>query len=122
MAYSQDAIALLDESPNLKYIIPETGTSIWTDTMAIPKTAPNPDAAYEWINFILEPENSVSLVERLKIATPNQVVFSKLPEKLQQDKNLFPSKAVLAKSEGIAPVPSEITDIYDRYWTQLTSS
>lgn len=122
MAYSQDAISLVDESPNLKYIIPETGTSIWTDTMAIPKTAPNPSAAYEWINFILEPENAVSLVERLKIATPNQAVFSKLSEDLKQNQNLFPSKAILAKSEGIAPVPSEIADIYDRYWTQLTSS
>ncbi|MCU0525175.1 MAG: extracellular solute-binding protein [Elainella sp. Prado103] len=122
MAYSQDAIYLIEESPNLQYIVPETGSSLWTDTMVIPKTAPNVDAAYEWLNYMLDPENSAKMVERLKIATPNEAAFEKLPTNLQQDQNLFPSKAILAKSEGIAPVPQAITDLYERYWTQLTSS
>ncbi|MBF2051068.1 MAG: ABC transporter substrate-binding protein [Leptolyngbya sp. IPPAS B-1204] len=122
MAYSQDALNLIQESPNLKYIVPESGSSLWTDTMVIPKTAPNPDAAYEWINFMLEPENSARLVERLKISTPNQAAYEKLSSDLQQNENLFPSKAVLAKCEGIVPLPSEVTELYDRYWTQLTST
>ncbi|NJO78241.1 MAG: spermidine/putrescine ABC transporter substrate-binding protein [Cyanobacteria bacterium RM1_2_2] len=122
MAYSTDAIALMEESPDLKYVVPESGTSLWTDTMVIPKSAPNPDAAYEWINFINEPENSAKLVERLKISTPNEAAFDQLPDTLKQDRNLFPSKQVLAKCEGIAPVPQEIADLYDRYWTQLTST
>ena len=91
MAYSQDAIALIADKPELKYIVPETGSSIWTDTMVIPKAAPNPEAAYAWLNFMLEPENSARLVERLKISTPNQAAFDKLPAELQQDENLFPS-------------------------------
>jgi len=122
MAYSQDAIALIADKPDLKYIVPETGSSIWTDTMVIPKTAPNPEAAYAWLNFMLEPENSARLVERLKISTPNQAAFDKLPAKLRQDENLFPSKAVLARSEGIVPVKEEISNLYDQYWTRLTSS
>jgi spermidine/putrescine transport system substrate-binding protein len=122
MAYSPDAIGLIEESPNLRYIVPESGTSLWTDTMVIPKSAPNPDAAYEWINFINDPSNSAKLVERLKISTPNEAAFNQLPDDLKQDENLFPSKQVLAKCEGIAPVPEEITDLYDRYWTQLTST
>jgi spermidine/putrescine transport system substrate-binding protein len=107
MAYSPDAISLIEESSNLKYIVPESGASLWTDTMVIPKSAPNPDAAYEWINFINQPDNSVKLVERLKISTPNERAFNQLPDDLKQDENLFPSKQVLAKCEGIAPVPQE---------------
>ncbi len=122
MAYSQDAIALMEESSNLKYVVPDTGSSLWTDTMVIPKTAPNPDAAYEWINFILEPDNAVKLVERLRIATPNAAAFERLSDQLKQDENLFPPKEVLAKCESVAPVPQEIADLYDRFWTELTSS
>lgn len=122
MAYSQDAINLQQESPNLKYVVPETGSSLWTDTMTIPKSAPNVEAAYAWINYILEPANSASLVERLKTATPNEAAFDKLPEKIQQNQNLFPPKSVIAKCERVSPVPQNITDLYDRYWTQLTSS
>lgn len=122
MAYSQDAIALIAEKPELQYIVPESGSSLWTDTMVIPKTAPNSEAAYAWINFMLEPENAARLVERLKISTPNAAAFDKLPPKLQQNENLFPSKAVLAKCEGIVPVKEEISNLYDQFWTRLTSS
>ncbi|MBW4466887.1 MAG: spermidine/putrescine ABC transporter substrate-binding protein [Pegethrix bostrychoides GSE-TBD4-15B] len=122
MAYSQDAISLIAEKPELQYIVPESGSSLWTDTMVIPKTAPNSEAAYAWLNFMLEPENAARLVERLKISTPNAAAFDKLPPKLQQNENLFPSKAVLAKCEGIVPVKEEISNLYDQFWTRLTSS
>jgi spermidine/putrescine transport system substrate-binding protein len=122
MAYSADAIALIDENPNLTFVIPEDGTSLWTDTMAIPKTAPNVDAAYAWINFMLQPENSAKVVERRKFSTPNDATFKLLPATIKNNKNLFPSEELLAKCEGIAPLPKDTTDLFDRYWTQLTSS
>lgn len=121
MAYSVDALSLIDENPNLTFVIPNTGTSLWTDTMAIPKTAPNVDAAYEWINFMLDSDNSVELVKRLKFATPNQVAVDKLPADLKSNEKIFPPEQILTKCEGIAPLPPEISDLYDRYWTQITS-
>jgi spermidine/putrescine transport system substrate-binding protein len=121
MSYSVDAIDVISESPDLKYVIPASGSSIWTDTIAIPKTAPNPDAAYEWINFTLEPENAARMVERLKFATPNKAAIDQLSTELKSDTNLFPSEAILSKCEGIAPV-GDATELYDQYWTELTSA
>ncbi|MGB3616405.1 MAG: spermidine/putrescine ABC transporter substrate-binding protein, partial [Elainellaceae cyanobacterium] len=46
MAYSVDAIAATLEDDNLEYIVPSSGSSVWTDTMVMPKSAPNPEAAY----------------------------------------------------------------------------
>ncbi|MDX2213027.1 MAG: spermidine/putrescine ABC transporter substrate-binding protein [Oculatellaceae cyanobacterium bins.114] len=120
MGYSVDAITTIEEDPKLKYVIPASGSSIWTDTMAIPKTAPNPDAAYSWINFMLEPSNAARTVERLKFATASKAAIDLLPAALKSDKNLFPDEAILNKCEGIAPI-GNTTDLYDRYWTQLTS-
>lgn len=122
MAYSTDAIALIDENPSLVYIVPETGSSIWTDTMVIPKTAPNVDAAYEWINYILEPDNSAKLAERLSIATPNKAAYDLLPTEQKQNKNLYPPENTLTNAEGVATVSAEASELYDRYWTQITSS
>ena len=122
MAYSTDALTLMREQPNLRYVIPETGSSLWTDTVAIPKTAPNVDAAYEWINYMLSAETAAKVVERLKFATPNQIAFDKLPKSIKSNQNLFPSSAVIDQCEGIAPVAPKISDTFDRYWTQLTSA
>lgn len=121
MAYSVDALALMDEHPNLTYQIPDQGTSLWTDTIVIPKTAPNVDAAYEWINFVTDQDNAVDLVTRLKFATPNQIAVDQLPTELKSNEKLFPAKQTLAKCEGIAPLPPEVLELYDSYWTQLTS-
>lgn len=121
MSYSVDAIAAVLENPVLNYIVPASGSSVWTDTMAIPKNAPNPEAAYAWINFMLEPEVSAAAVERLTFATPIQPAFELLPAELKQNDKLFPPEAVLSRCEGIAPV-GEAAELYDRYWTQLTSA
>jgi spermidine/putrescine transport system substrate-binding protein len=122
MAYSTDALNLMREQPNLRYVIPATGSSLWTDTVAIPKTAPNVDAAYEWINYMLSAETAAKVVERLKFATPNQIAFEKLPKAIKSNQNLFPSSTVIDQCEGIAPVAPKISETFDRYWTQLTSA
>lgn len=121
MGYSTDALSVMDESDKIQYVIPASGASIWTDTMAIPKTAPNVEAAYAWINYMLEPKNAAQITERLKFATASKAAIDQLPAELKANTNLFPNEAILSKCEGIAPI-GDATDLYDRYWTELTSS
>lgn len=122
MVYSSDAILAMNENPKLKYVIPASGTSVWSDTMVIPKTAPNPDAAYAWIEFMLQPEVASKVTERLFFATPNQAAFEELPKDLQNNLSLFPPQTSLDQSESIAPLSRDVLELYDRYWTKLTSS
>ncbi|MBD2107240.1 polyamine ABC transporter substrate-binding protein [Nodosilinea sp. FACHB-141] len=122
MAYSSDAIALTLEDDRMQYIIPASGASLWTDTLAIPATAPNVDAAYQWINFLLEPEVASAAVERLFFATANQAAFDLLPAEIQNNADLYPSDEILAKSEGIVAVNTASTDLFDQFWTEVTSA
>ncbi|MFB2922677.1 MULTISPECIES: ABC transporter substrate-binding protein [Aerosakkonema] len=121
MGYSADAAEVAEESSSLQYAIPKSGTSLWTDTMVIPKTAPNPDAAYAWIDFMLQPAVAASVCERLNFATPNQSAIKQLSPKARDNPNLYPSAKVLEKCERVEPL-GKFNDVYDRYWTQLTSS
>jgi spermidine/putrescine transport system substrate-binding protein len=122
MAYSSDAIALTLEDDRLDYVIPVSGTSLWTDTLAIPATAPNLDAAYQWINFVLEPAVAQAAVERLFFATANQAAFDLLPEAIRTNTHLYPPESVLAKSEGIQSIDTASNDLFDRFWTEITSA
>ncbi|MGF1567027.1 MAG: spermidine/putrescine ABC transporter substrate-binding protein [Nodosilinea sp.] len=122
MAYSSDAIDLTLEDDNLNYVIPASGSSLWTDTMVIPTTAPNADAAYQWINFLLEPQVAKEAVERLLFATANQAAFDLLPQEIKDNQKLYPPEAVLANCEGIAAVEEATSDLFDQYWTQITSA
>ncbi|NJR50790.1 MAG: spermidine/putrescine ABC transporter substrate-binding protein [Leptolyngbyaceae cyanobacterium CSU_1_3] len=121
MGYSADAVNVMNQSPKLKYVIPSSGTSLWSDTMVIPKTAPNPDAAYAWISFMLQPEVAARVTERLFFATPNEAAFNQLPPHLQNNASLFPPKGLLDKSETLAPLERPVMELYEKYWTKLTS-
>lgn len=120
MAYSVDAIAATLEDDRIEYIVPSSGSSVWTDTMVIPTTAPNVDAGYQWINFNLDPVISQMNTEMLFNATPNKSAFDNLSDELKSNKDLFPPQEVLDRCEGIAPV-GDATALYDDYWTRITS-
>lgn len=120
MCYSSDAAEIMVENPDLQYVLPKSGSSLWTDTLAIPKTAPNLEGAYAWINFMLEADVAAQICERLSFATPNQKAFKLLSRDIQEDPSLFPEESALERCEGLAPV-DEVSELYDRYWTQLTS-
>lgn len=123
MAYSADAVRLIQENPEakLRYVIPVSGTSLWSDTMVIPITSPNPDAAYEWINFMMQPAIAVNITQRLFFATPNQAAFDQLPSPLRNNTSLFPPESVIQSCERIIPLEPQVLELYEQYWTKLTS-
>lgn len=59
LVYSGDAAYILSENEDMAYYMPSEGTNLWSDAMVIPKNAKNPKLANEYINFILEYENSM---------------------------------------------------------------
>jgi spermidine/putrescine transport system substrate-binding protein len=122
MVYSSDGIELTLEDDDIEYVIPASGTSLWTDTLAIPTTAPNVDAAYQWINFLLEPEVARAAVERLYFATANQAAYNLLPSDIRENPDLYPDDEILARSEGIVGLDVAATDLFDQLWTEVTSA
>lgn len=122
MCVSSDANEVIPENRDLQYLLPRSGSSLWMDTLVIPTTAPNPEGAYAWINYMLQPEVTAQICQRLSFATPNQVAFNQLPPTFRNNPILFPPQSLLAKCDGIAPLPTKITELYESYWTKLTSS
>ena len=121
MCYSSDATEVIDVNEELEYIVPDSGSSVWIDTLVIPSTAPNPEGAYAWINFMLKPEVAARICQRLYFSVPSQAAYKLLPEEVQNDYTLYPPESVIAKCEGLIPLEEEVSEIYDRFWTQLTS-
>jgi spermidine/putrescine transport system substrate-binding protein len=56
LGWNGDFFYVLEDQPSVRYVIPDEGTEYWVDTWAIPASAPHPNAAHEFINFVLTPE------------------------------------------------------------------
>jgi spermidine/putrescine transport system substrate-binding protein len=121
MCYSSDANEVMEENKNLQYLLPKSGSTLWMDTLVIPKTAPNPEGAYAWINFMLQPDIAAEICERLSFATPNQEALKQLPPEVRNNPTLFPPNSDLERCESVAPV-GKFSEVYESYWTKLTSA
>lgn len=119
-AYSVDAIQAHRDNPDIRFFIPKEGGIIWTDNFAIPKTSSRPEQAHQFINFFLNPDNNLKIVEENWLATPNKTAKAMLPETVRKDPQLYPDQDTLKKLvflEELGPVLKKL----NRLWTELKS-
>ena len=94
LVWSGEAAGIMDENPNLEYVIPVEGSNIWFDNMVIPTTAKNVEAAHKFINFMLNPENAAQNAEYVGYSTPNWGAMEHLPEEVTSDVRFYPGPEV----------------------------
>jgi spermidine/putrescine transport system substrate-binding protein len=104
------------EQPNLTYVIPKEGCTIWGDSMCIPKSAPNKRAAHEWMNYILRPEVGAALSEATGYGTPNAAAA-----KVMKNPVPYPTEDELKRLEYQVDLGKD-TATWDRIWTEIKSA
>ena len=65
--------------PNLGYVVPREGCTIWTDSLVIPRSAPHPRAAHEFMNYILRPEVASAIANFTGYGSPNARATTEVP-------------------------------------------
>jgi spermidine/putrescine transport system substrate-binding protein len=82
------------------YVVPSEGTLFWLDTWVMLADAPNPNAAYAWLNFIHEPEVQGEETNYNLYATPNDAAKEFVDPTILADTAIFPPDDVIASLEG----------------------
>lgn len=113
--YSGEGITATELNENLEYIIPSEGCSIWLDNFVISRDSRNIEEAYEFLNYILEPEINALIAEELWYATPNKEAYDLLDDEFKQSNEVFPTQEILLKCEyfkDVGDLNSEINKIW----------
>jgi spermidine/putrescine transport system substrate-binding protein len=118
---SQAAQAVQD-NPDVKYILPKEGGTLWVDGFAIAKDAPNLDAAYKWLNFTLRPEIAAMATDDGNMATVNGAALDLVKNQdLLNSAAIFAPDEMLANSEFIVDKGDALAFFTDR-WTKVKAS
>lgn len=127
--YAGDYLVMLENNPDLVYVVPESGSNWFIDAMCILKEAENVSEAEEWINFIASTEASLVNMDYIWYASPNAEALKQYPEYYEEtygeplDIELFeimaPSDNVQEKNEAYLVMPSHIRTLYSDLWTEL---
>ncbi|KJG12013.1 spermidine/putrescine ABC transporter substrate-binding protein [Photobacterium iliopiscarium] len=118
MQWNGTAVRAENENPALKFAYPQEGTIFWMDNMVIPAASEHKDAAYQFINFLLKPENQAKIITEIGYAAPNLEALNNLPDNIRQSEIIFPPKAIKQKGQFLADV-GDATALYQRYWMEL---
>ncbi len=112
IGWAADAIQLQADDPSLQWVMPDEGCMTWWDEWVVPAGAPNPTAAYEWINYTYEPKNQAQIVGWTSATTPGsgvKEIFAKTDPAAARNPLIFPTKEYTADCSSVVDPPGDST-------------
>lgn len=109
MGWDTTGWKLHNTNPDIVYLVPRSGALGWIDTFAIPKNAKNTEAAYRWINFVMQPKIAAQLTNEMGnfVAAKDIQTHADIKSELKQNFALsFPGNTVKENIKWYPPVPA----------------
>ncbi|MCB0934048.1 MAG: spermidine/putrescine ABC transporter substrate-binding protein [Mycobacterium sp.] len=122
-AYSGDVVQLQKDNPDLKFVVPESGSTTFVDTMVIPYTTENQKAAEEWINYIYDRANYAKLIASTRyvpVLTEMTDDLNKIDPELGKNPLINPPKATLDMLKSWAPLTDQQTQDFNKAYAAVT--
>ncbi|MGI6005462.1 MAG: ABC transporter substrate-binding protein [Christensenellales bacterium] len=121
LMWSGDAAYAIDQNPDLEYAIPKEGSNIWVDSMIVPKNAPNPDAAMDFINFMCRPDIAAMNAEYIGYSTPNESALELLDPDISEDQRFYPDNVDELNLEYFHDL-GDALKTYNDMWSEIKSA
>ncbi len=119
MYTSQVTMAMM-ANPELKVVYPKEGIGFGVMANFIPKNAPHPEAAYQFMDYILRPEVSAQCYEFLGYYCTNKDADALISPEMQSYLTL--PESVEGDWEMIENISSGALEIHERVWTEFKSA
>ena len=101
----------------IQALVPKGGSTLFFDTMAIPKDAKNVENAHLFINYILRPEVHASLTNKVFYANPNAASLKFVKKDVAENTTIFLSDADKKIMTAPDSVPQPIRRVQTRVFT-----
>lgn len=98
IAWTGDGVTVVRDNPGAAvYVVAGDGGELWVDSWSIAADAPHKPAAYAYLDFILQPENSAIDTEFILFPHANPAVKALLPSEVADNEVIYPSADLLGK-------------------------
>lgn len=121
-AWSGDAIMLQADNPDIKFVVPEEGASLWSDNMMVPNKATHKTNAEELMNYYYDPEVAARLAAWVWYMSPVQgaeEAMKKVDKSLVGNPLVFPTEDDLANTFGALGFTVEEREAAEKEFNQV---
>ncbi|WP_313674480.1 spermidine/putrescine ABC transporter substrate-binding protein [Mycolicibacterium sp.] len=122
-AYSGDVVQLQKDNPDLRFVVPDSGSTTFLDTMVIPYTTQNQKAAEEWINYIYDRANYAKLIaftRYVPVLSDMTDELTKIDPELAGNPLVNPPKETLDKLKTWPTLTDEQTQAFNKAYAAVT--
>lgn len=120
-SWSSSVLQAIKDNPDVVYVLPEEGGTMWIDGYSVLSDAPNADAAYKFLSYILRPEVAAKTTELTQTATVVTEAKALLPTELANNSAVFPDEATIANADFILDL-GDAMKYYQDGWTKVKAA
>lgn len=103
----------------IKHAMPKEGAVLALDAMVVHKKAPRPDLAHQFINFMLDGQNSADLTNMIGSGNPNGEATKFIKPEIKAMSAIFPDEATAKKLEMLQELNTQQRRLMSRIWTEI---
>lgn len=103
----------------LGYVVPKEGSQVWFDVFAIPKDAPNSDAAHRFIAYMLRPEVIARASDYTQYANANAAATALVDPAVRNDPNVYPGPELMDRLFVTTTKDQALLREVNRQWTRV---
>ncbi|ANH38995.1 Spermidine/putrescine-binding periplasmic protein precursor [Nocardioides dokdonensis FR1436] len=121
-AWSGDVIAMQYDNPDIKWVVPEEGLSLWSDNMLVPNRADHKANAEAMMDFYYQPEIAAKLAAWVNYICPvegAQQAMEKVDPSLVDNPLIFPGDDFLAGAYGFMELDESTRQQYDKDFARV---
>lgn len=119
-AYSGDVLSVAKTKPEIVFVLPNEGATLWVDNFSIPKNAKNIDLAYAFMNKLLSAEGARHFTEATNYSTPNLEMRKHLAPELANNIFIFPDANLKKRLQSFTD-RQDVMSVIEKGWTELKS-
>jgi len=116
------AVLNVNQNPDLLgFVIPEEGATMYQEDICMLASAPNPDNAKKFLEFMMRPDISALNTERLTNGSVNMAAIELLPDALKNNAAVNPPANVRAKLQLFDDLGRDLK-LYSRAWDRIKTN
>ncbi|MGH8670770.1 MAG: ABC transporter substrate-binding protein [Burkholderiales bacterium] len=104
---------------SIGYSVPREGAVMSLDSMVIHKSAPRPDLAHRFINFMLDGRNASELTNLIGSGSVNRAAAPYIKPEIAAIKTIFPPAETVKKLEQLQDLDRNGRRELSRLWTEI---
>lgn len=125
VGWSGDVLQLGKDAPNIRFIIPEEGGTLWSDVMVIPKGAKNVNAVAKWVDFVYDPVQAAQITAYVQYLSPVKGVqeeLAKIDPELAESPLVFPDDAMRSRLKSWANLSDDVDAQFADAFSAITGA